>query len=102
MARTILTALASLACGLALAGATTPPPSDSSHVPKQPPAATPKPAAEKPKPKAAPASAKPAMSAWRRAYVARTGHEPGAPAKAAHAAPAKKIAPSLPKKKRCT
>lgn len=93
----ILAALISLPV---LTAATSPEPADSSHAIKTPPAT---PAAEKPKPAMA---KEPSESAWRKAYVARTGHEPGASAKphstqTAAKMPAKHAMP-LMKKKRCT
>ena len=77
--------------------AATPPPPASSHAPAQPDT---KAAATKPDAKTAEKDAKPdaktaGMSAWRKAYVAKHGHEPGVAAKKAAAKP-------LPKYKRCT
>ncbi len=98
MIRSFLTVAAAAAIGTAAVAQPTPPPNDASHTPKQP-AAAPAKAAPKPTAKAAPTKphvvtgSKPRtekaavtashgpMSAWRKAYIAKHGHEPDAPAK---------------------
>ena len=110
---TAVAAFALISTGAVLAEPPTepgsPPPSDSSHAPKQPEAKTPttpkpaeaKPAEAKPVVKATEEGGKkPWVSEWRKAYVAKHGHEPGASAD--KSAAGKKAAKPLPKYKRCT
>ncbi|MBV9842438.1 MAG: hypothetical protein JOY99_13070 [Sphingomonadaceae bacterium] len=90
MVRAAFGALAlSFFAGAALAApepAAGPPPSNPSHVPHQPDVA--KPATE--------AKAKPYVSEWRKAYIAKHGHEPGASGGPAAKEPVTKAAARKP------
>jgi hypothetical protein len=107
MARITAVAFAALACVASASLAApepakpgTPPPA-SSHAPvvQEKKAAEPKHDAKKPVAKAAAPAKTPWVSEWRKAYIAKNGHAPGASEKAP---PKKAAAKTLPKYKRCT